>query len=147
MWGTYRDAVTPGVNVVEGGQTSTGSIVAWYRRLLGDPSYEALDAEAAAVPPGCEGVVSLDHFQGNRTPHTDPLSRGAITGLTLAHGRGHVFRSLVEAVCYGTEAVLEAMRGSGYSPEQIAVAGGATRSQLWLQCHADVSGLPFVLTK
>lgn len=48
---------------VEGGQTSTGSAVAWYRRLLGEPDYAALNQEAAAVPPGCEGVVCLDHFQ------------------------------------------------------------------------------------
>jgi ribulose-phosphate 3-epimerase len=148
IWGTYRDAVLPGVNIVEGGQTSTGSVVAWFRRLVGSPSYEEMDAEATrSVPPGCNGVLSLDHFQGNRTPHTDPLSRGAITGLTLMHGRAHIFRSLVEAVCYGTEMVLEAMRANGYSPESIVVAGGPTKSTLWLQCHADVSGLPFVLTK
>ncbi|KAL4523089.1 hypothetical protein Ndes2437B_g00232 [Nannochloris sp. 'desiccata'] len=147
IWGTYRDAVIPKVNIVEGGQTSTGSIIAWYRNLLGSPSYEDLNAEASAVPVGCEGVVCLDHFQGNRTPHTDPLSRGAITGLTLKHGRGHVFRSLIESVCYGTEAVLESMRANGYSPQSIVVAGGPTKSDLWLQCHADVTNLPFVLTK
>lgn len=147
IWGTYRDAVIPGVNIVEGGQTSTGSVVAWYRRLLGSPSYEDLNREAEVVPPGCEGVVSLDHFQGNRTPHTDPLSRGAITGLTLKHTRGHVFRSLIEAICYGTEMVLEAMRANGYAPKSIVVAGGPIRSELWLQCHADVSGLPFVTTR
>ncbi len=137
---------------VEGGQTSTGSAVAWYRQLVGEADYAALNEEAAAVPPGCEGVVCLDHFQvrggwrmhpgwlavqvglgggcwldvwhagervlvraapssspqlhlaplqGNRTPHTDALSRGAITGLTLKHGRGHVFRSLIESICFG----------------------------------------------
>lgn len=48
---------------VEGGQTSTGSAVAWYRQLVGETGYAALDAEAAAVPPGSEGVVCLDHFQ------------------------------------------------------------------------------------
>lgn len=52
--------------------------------------------------------------QGNRTPHTDPLSRGALVGLTLKHTRAHVFRGLIEAVAFGTEAVLEAMRGAGY---------------------------------
>lgn len=147
IWGTYRDAVVPGVNIVEGGQTSTGSVIAWFRQLVGSPSYEELNAEAEKVPPGCEGVVSLDHFQGNRTPHTDPASRGAITGLTLKHGRGHVYRSLIESVCYGTEMVLEAMRANGYSPKSIVVAGGPAKSELWLQCHADVTGLPFVLTE
>ena len=51
---------------VEGGQTSTGSVVAWYRRLLGfeeGQGYEELNAAAEAVPPGSEGVLCLDHFQ------------------------------------------------------------------------------------
>lgn len=75
----------PGLSVVEGGQTSTGSVINWLKRLLGPAggSYEQLNEEAAALPPGSEGLTCLDHFQGNRTPHTDPLSRGAITG-----GRG-----------------------------------------------------------
>jgi ribulokinase/ribulose-phosphate 3-epimerase len=147
VWGTYTDAVLPGAYIVEGGQTSTGSAVAWLRRLLGSPAYAELDAEAAAVPPGAEGAAALDHFQGNRTPHTDALARGAFAGLTLKHGRGHLFRALLEAVAYGTEAVLEAMRGAGFAPTRVVIAGGPTRSALWLQIHADVTGVPFVLTR
>ena len=63
IWGTYSNAVLPGLNIVEGGQTSTGSVVAWYRRVLGLGGYAELNEEAGAVPPGCEGVVCLDHFQ------------------------------------------------------------------------------------
>ncbi|CAN0550632.1 unnamed protein product, partial [Laminaria digitata] len=48
-------------------------------------------------------------------------------------GRGHAFRALIESVCMGTELVLEAMRKAGYEPSSVAVAGGATRSPLWLQ--------------
>lgn len=73
--------------MVEGGQTSTGSAVAWLRRLLGAPSYAELDAEAAMVVPGAEGLRCLDHFQGSRTPHTDAESRGAFVGLSLRHSR------------------------------------------------------------
>lgn len=160
MFGSYASALLPGVHVVEGGQTSTGSAVAWLRRELlgggsgenggngsGAPGYEALNAEAAAVLPGCEGLLALDHFQGNRTPHTDPLSRGALAGLTLKHTRGHVFRALLEAVAFGTEAVLRAMRRAGFKPGSLTVAGGATKSELWLRIHADVSGLPLHLTE
>ncbi|KAI7844200.1 hypothetical protein COHA_002334 [Chlorella ohadii] len=147
IWGVYPDAILPGVHMVEGGQTSTGSAVAWYRQLVGEADYAALNEEAAAVPPGCEGVVCLDHFQGNRTPHTDALSRGAITGLTLKHGRGHVFRSLIESICFGTEQIFETMRAAGFTPDSVTIAGGATRSELWLQIHADVSNVPFILTK
>ena len=63
IWGTYADAVIPGLHVVEGGQTSTGSVVSWIRRTLGSPSYEELNHEAAPLEPGSEGVVIQEHFQ------------------------------------------------------------------------------------
>jgi sugar (pentulose or hexulose) kinase len=65
MFGSYADAVLPGVHVVEGGQTSTGSAINWLRRELlgGGVEYSELNEEAAGVPPGCEGLVCLDHFQ------------------------------------------------------------------------------------
>jgi ribulose kinase len=123
--------------------------VNWFKRNLvpSDVGYDTLNAEAAAVPPGCEGLSCLDHFQGNRTPHTDPLSRGALVGLTLAHGRAHIFRGLMESVAFGTRLILETMAERGYRPDSIVIAGGAVRSALWLQIHADVCNIPFVLTK
>lgn len=69
IWGVYPDAILPGVHMVEGGQTSTGSAVAWFKRMVGEEGYATLDAEAAAVPPGSEGVVCLDHFQVRPGPH------------------------------------------------------------------------------
>jgi ribulokinase len=147
IWGTYPDAILPGTHLVEGGQTSTGSVIAWIKRLLGDgASYDLLNAEARALPPGSDGVICQDHFQGNRTPHTDAMSRGAFIGLSLAHGRAHLFRAAIEGVCFGTELIFETMRKSGYDPAELVIAGGATRSDLWLQIHADVSGRPLTLT-
>jgi ribulokinase len=148
IWGTYANALLPGLHVVEGGQTSTGSVISWFKRLLGDEaSYDDLNAEAAVLPPGSEGLIVQEHFQGNRTPHTDPLSRGAITGLTLKHGRGHIFRAIIEGIAFGTELILETMRANGFEADELVVAGGATRSDLWLKIHADVSGLPLSITK
>lgn len=147
VWGTYRSPLIDGVNIVEGGQTSTGSIIAWLKRLCEESDYEALNEEAQRIEPGCDGVVCLDHFQGNRTPHTDPFSRGAITGLSLNHTRAHLYRALIESICYGTECVLEAMREGNFKASSIVIAGGPTKSPLWLQIHADVSQVPFVLTK
>lgn len=148
IWGTYPDAVIPGLHVVEGGQTSTGSVINWFKSMLGDQTgYEALNRAAAALPPGAEGLVVLDHFQGNRTPYTDPASRGVIAGLTLKHGPAHIFRAIIEGIAFGTELIFETMRGAGFAPENVMVCGGATRSDLWLQVHADVSGLPLHLTK
>jgi sugar (pentulose or hexulose) kinase len=101
-----------------------------------------------SVPPSSLPIVPPIpcNVQGNRTPHTDALSRGALAGLTLAHSRGHVFRSLLEGVAMGTRLILDTMGAAGYRPSTINIAGGATRSELWLQIHADVAGVPFVLT-
>lgn len=65
IFGTYADAIVAGCHVVEGGQTSTGSVLAWFKRTLCGPgvSYADLDREAAQIPAGCEGLVALDHFQ------------------------------------------------------------------------------------
>lgn len=146
LWGTYRDSLYPGGYLLEGGQTSTGSIIAWLRRLMsGTLDLAALGEAAAALPPGAEGVLALDHFQGNRTPHTDSLSRGAITGLSLHHGVAHIFRAILEAIGFGTRAIVDAMRGAGFDATEMVAGGGATNSPLWLQIHADTANLPLVV--
>jgi ribulokinase len=148
VWGTYADAVYRGRYVVEGGQTSTGSIVNWFRsRFAPSIGYEELNRDAAALPPGAEGLLVLDHFQGNRTPYTDARSRGAVTGLTLKHTPAHVFRAIVEGVCLGTRLILDTMADAGFRADSITVAGGATNSPLWLQVHADTAGVPLVVTE
>ncbi|MDP6744320.1 MAG: FGGY-family carbohydrate kinase [SAR324 cluster bacterium] len=147
IWGTYADALLPGLHTVEGGQTSTGSVINWLKNLFGESDYEALNLDASKLPPGSENLIVQEHFQGNRTPHTDPNSRGAFHGLTLKHGREHLFRAAIEGVAFGSELILESMRTNGFFPEIIVVSGGATRSELWLQIHSDVSNLPLILTK
>ncbi|MGS4947288.1 FGGY-family carbohydrate kinase [Meridianimarinicoccus sp. RP-17] len=145
VWGSYADIVYPGRHIVEGGQTSTGSIINWLGRLTGGLDYDTLNAKAAALEPGCDGLIVQDHFQGNRTPFTDPLSRGAIVGLTLAHETHHIFRAIMEGIGFGTRAILDAFAQAGYTGSEITVGGGAAASDLWLQIHADTSGLPIRL--
>lgn len=147
VWGTYMDCVYPGRPIIEGGQTSTGSVIAWFKRNFAEHlDFDRLNAEAAALPPGAEGLIACDHFQGNRTPHTDALARGAITGLTLKHGPAHVYRALVEGICFGTRLIVETF-GDAFDARRIVVAGGATRSEFWLQVHADTLGLPLQITE
>ena len=142
VWGAYADIVYPGRYIVEGGQTSTGSIINWLGRLTGGLDYEELNAKAAALEPGSDGLIVQDHFQGNRTPYTDPLSRGAILGLTLAHGKHHLFRAMMEGIGFGTRAILDAFGRAGYAATEMTVGGGASASELWMQIHADTAGLP-----
>ena len=141
IWGAYPGAPLPGLYFAEGGQSSTGSILRWARReLFGDAlSYAALDAEAAAIAPGAEGLIALETFQGSRTPVTDAKARGAMIGLTLSHTRAHIWRAFLEAVCYGTRACVDALEMAGHTCQEIVLAGGVTRSELWLQMHADVT--------
>lgn len=151
LFGSFGDAVLPGQHTLEGGQVTTGATIAWWLRLLTGPEaqpqqlaamYRRLDAEAATLPPGSEGVMALDYLQGNRTPHVDPKARGLLWGLSLSHGPGHIYRALIESVCFGTRAIIDRMRTSGGVIEEIVACGGSLRSPLWMQIHADVAGVP-----
>jgi ribulose kinase len=117
LFGAYTDGVVPGQYSVEGGQASTGSVVKWFKdnfakragaeaERRGVDAYEVLGEMAAEVPPGSEGLMVLDYWQGNRTPYTDPEARGMMWGLSLRHEEGHVFRAILEGICYGTEHIL-----------------------------------------
>ena len=158
FFGAFTDAVLPGLYTVEGGQVSTGSVVAWFKNnFCGDEAeeaerrgvdtYDVLSELARDVPVGSEGLVVLDYWQGNRTPYTDPEARGMMWGLSLSHGTGHVFRAILEGICYGTEHIFRIMRENEFEPKEIVAAGGPTKSELWMQLHADVSGLPISFTK
>jgi ribulose kinase len=99
------------------------------------------------VPIGSDGLIVLDYFQGNRSPYTDPLARGMMWGLTLSHTPGHVFRAIIEGICYGTENILRTMRGQDFEPKLNVVSGGPAKSELWMQMHADVSNVPISFTR
>jgi FGGY-family pentulose kinase len=158
FWGSYTDALVPGQYTVEAGQVSTGSVVAWFKNhFAGDAliqakergvdPYQILNEMAEKVSPGSEGLLVLDYFQGNRSPYTDPLARGQISGLSLVHGPGHVFRAIIEGICYGTEHIFRALRANGFEPRVNVVSGGPTKSELWMQLHADISNVPISFTK
>ena len=145
LLGPVPEALGPGTIVQQGGQTSAAAVAEWFSRQLapGVPR-AALDAEAAAVGPGADGLWAVDTWQGCRTPHRNPVARGVWGGLTLAHTRAHLFRATLESVAFGGRAVLETLEGSGVRSNELVVTGGATRSGLWMQIHADVLGRPLL---
>ncbi len=158
LWGSFTDALVPGQYSVEAGQVSTGSVVAWFKNnFAGDAvaeakergvdPYEVLTEMARKVPVGSEGLVILEYFQGNRSPHTDPYARGMISGLSLGHGPGHVFRAIIEAICYGTEDIFRTMRAHNFEPRRNVVSGGPAKSEFWMQLHADIANVPIEFTK
>jgi len=158
VWGPYPDALMPGTWVLEGGQTTTGAIVTWFRDQFGQAAeaeaasrgvtvWDVLDEQAAVVPPGSEGLVLLDWFQGNRTPLRDPRARGGLVGLSLKHTAAHAFRAIYEGTAYGTRHILDDLTAAGFAASGIYACGGGTKSALWLQIHADVCGVPLYLTE
>jgi xylulokinase len=137
----------PGRYHLMGVTLSAGGSLRWWRELLGsEASYDDLVAEAAAVPPGAEGLLFLPYLTGERTPHLDPLARGAFFGLTARHGRAHLTRALMEGVVFSLRESLEIMRGLGVGPTQVRATGGGARSALWRELQADVYGVPVART-
>jgi ribulokinase len=146
-WGPYPEPLLPGLWILEGGQSATGSIVRWVEQTAGGGhSLAELDAEATAAGPGAHGLLALDYWQGNRSPRQDPLARGVFVGLSLSHAVGDLLRAVYEATTFGTRHILEDMVAHGFRPREMVVCGGGTRSQLWLQLHAAICDLPVVRT-
>ncbi|MGE0610079.1 MAG: xylulokinase, partial [Pirellulales bacterium] len=130
---------------------SAGGCMHWFRDQLCQAevaqekktkvdTYHLLDAEAAQVPSGSEGLFFLPYLSGERTPHADPDARGCFIGLTLAHTRGHLTRAIMEGVTYSMRDSLEIIRGLGVPVRQIRASGGGSKSPLWRQIQADVFG-------
>lgn len=148
LFGPFPDAIIKGLGVVEGGQTSSGSIINWFKQnfcndseMLPGGAYGILNDEAGNIKPGSDGIMVLDWWQGNRTPYTDPNIRGMFYGLSLGHTRAHIFRAIMEGIAYGTENVFQSFRDCGYDVSEVCMGGGATNSDLFMQIHADVSNV------
>jgi xylulokinase len=123
------------------GMSTSGLLVDWLSALLGEPIGELVE-QAGAVSPGSEGLLLLPYLAGERTPIFDPRARGTWIGLTLRHGRAHLFRSALEAIGLGIRHNLEAMRDAGAAPTRLVAVGGGTRGGLLTQIATDVTGLP-----
>jgi xylulokinase len=121
---------------------STGRALDWYRdAILGATiPTDGLLAEAAATPPGADGLVFLPYLAGERSPIWDPEARGVLAGLTLEHTRGHVARAIVEASALAIRHVAAPMLAAGVEVTEMRVCGGPARSSFWNGVKADVTG-------
>jgi xylulokinase len=125
---------------------SAAGSLRWYRDTFApDTDYDTLLKPAADVPAGCDGLFFLPYLTGERTPHPDPLARGAFVGLTVRHGFSHLTRAVLEGVSFGLRDSFELMKSAGLeSISQVRVTGGGARSPLWRQILADVFGAEIV---
>jgi xylulokinase len=104
---------------------------------------EILEVAASRVPPGAEGLLLLPYLNSASTPYWDSQARGVLFGLSGAHKKAHVYRAVLEGLAYEQRLETEAMeKGVGQPVERFFAMGGGSRSPLFCQMMADVTGRP-----
>jgi xylulokinase len=139
LWATA--SVEPGRMSLAAGMATSGSLTAWFKELVGAASYSELVNEARDIAPGSAGLLVLPYFAGERSPLFDAAARGIVAGLTLSHGRAHLFRAIYEAIAYGVKHNLATIESVGGRPARVTAVGGGTQGDLWTQVVSDVTGL------
>ncbi len=130
----------PGLWHFMGVMLSAAGSLQWYRDMLAPTmSFDELVKEAELVPAGSEGLQFLPYLSGERTPHPDPLARGAFIGLTLRHSRAHMTRAVLEGVAFGLKDSFTLIQNAGLGAiTQVRASGGGTKGALWRQILATV---------
>jgi glycerol kinase len=139
----YRLGDAPAVYALEGSVAVTGAAVQWLRDSLGIIS-SAADIEAlAGEVPDAGGICFVPAFSGLFAPRWRPDARGVIVGLSRFHTRAHLARATLEAICYQSRDVAEAMAADAGRPlEVLKVDGGVTANDLCMRLQADILGIP-----
>jgi xylulokinase len=129
----------PGLWHFMGVMLSAAGSLQWYRDTLAPGvSFDDLLKEAETVAEGSEGLQFLPYLSGERTPHPDPLARGAFIGLTVRHGRAHMTRAVLEGVSFGLKDSFTLIQNAGLgSITQVRASGGGTKGALWRQVMAS----------
>jgi glycerol kinase len=141
----YRMGDGPPIYALEGSIAVTGSAVQWLRDQLGIiASAGEIEALASSVPDN-GGIYFVPAFSGLFAPYWRSDARGAIVGLSRFNTKAHLARATLEAICFQTRAVLDAMvKDSGVRLAVLKVDGGATVNDTLMQLQADVLGVPVV---
>jgi L-ribulokinase len=168
--GQVPGSVIPGMMGMEAGQSAFGDAYAWFRNLLAwplrqfdptaadsttsnasatsvdgiiDKMIPELSRQAAALSIEPDAELSLDWFNGRRTPDANQLLKGAITGLDLASDAPRIFRSIVEATCFGARTIVDRFIREGVPVKGLIGLGGvAKKSPFIMQMMADVMNRP-----
>jgi len=121
-----------------------GAMEAWYAGRTAEDPYDLIIREAEKIPPGSDGLIFLPYLMVERTPHLDAHARGMWFGLTAAHTRGHMIRSILEGVAFSLRDSLEIFKELQIPVAQIRASGGGSRSAAWRRIQADIYGKQLV---
>jgi L-ribulokinase len=154
MCGVVDGGIVAGLWGYEAGQSAVGDIFAAFTahgvpasyfdeaRSRGVSVHDVLSREAARQPAGAHGLIALDWLGGNRSVLVDHHLSGAIVGLTLASTAPEIYRALVEATAFGTRVIIEAFGAAGVGVQELIMAGGLLKNELFMQVYADVMRRP-----
>ena len=142
--------VVPEMHVVQLATFSAGVVYAWLRdqfcwledayaqHLETDP-FEIINPQAAASPPGANGIIFLPNLRPGGAPHNNLKDHGALIGLTLAHKKGDIIRAALEGITFNIRLMCEAMEEqAGFPFEEIRFIGGGSKSPLWREIEANI---------
>jgi glycerol kinase len=140
-WQLYdRDAVT---YALEGSIFIAGAAIQWLRDGLGIISRAAETEALAGEVADTGGVYFVPAFVGLGAPYWDAYARGTVVGLTRGTDRRHLARAALEAICYQSRDLLEAMSAdAGIRLQALRADGGAAANNLLMQLQADLLGVP-----
>ncbi len=142
MYGPMHWAIPgPGGGFWQAGQSGAGLAVGWVRGLL-RLTLPTLEDMAAGVPPGSQGLLFRETLLGRRNPDPNSTLRGRWDGLSLDHGPGHLYRSVLEGIAMGARYACRDLKA-----RELVATGGLTRSRLFLGILADVFGIPVGLLR
>lgn len=133
-----------------GGASTAGALPRWFAsQFMGNDAGETYDElermiYKQEIGPGCDGLIALPYFMGERTPIWDEKATGVLFGLTLSHTKAHIYRAIMEAVAYSLCHIMESMTDADFAIQKIVLVGGGARSAIWKQIFADVTGLPIL---
>ncbi len=145
--------LVPGLYMPNGCMSTGGSGLNWLARnfaggeltaatAAGLTLHQHLDRLAEAIPAGAGGLTVVPYFLGEKTPVHDPFARGTITGLSLNHTIGHVWRAILEAYAYAVAHHMDVLRDMGHAPTHYLASDGGSNSRAWMQIVADVVQAP-----
>ena len=174
--GQVDGSVIPGMIGLEAGQSSFGDVYSWFKdivawpiqnifltelssklgkddiqkiaRNIEDKIIPTLSKEASNISPKEVFLIALDWLNGRRTPYAEQKLKGVIAGLTLGTTSPKIFRSLVEATCFGSKAIIDRLREEKIDiKEVIAIGGVATKSPFVMQVLSDILNIPIKVAK
>jgi L-ribulokinase len=158
--GQVNGSVIPNMIGMEAGQSAFGDAYAWFKNLLSWPVNQfitdekerqaindkiiaTLATEAAKIELNEKDELTLDWMNGRRTPDANQLLKGVITNINLATDAPRIFKSLVEATCFGSKAIVERFIQEGIPVKGIIALGGvAKKSNYVMQTMANVLNMP-----